>query len=125
MANRTGRAGSRARSAVLAALVSVLCAGTACAQTLPDTLVRVYQNNPQLNAERARLRATDENVPQALSGYRPQLSAGLSAGVQGVKNGLPPGAVDPNGNPISTQSATLKPRMAGATITQPLFNGFK
>ena len=79
MANRTGKAGSRARSAVLAALVSAWCAGTAFAQTLPDTLVRVYQNNPQLNAERARLRATDENVPQALSGYRPQVSAGLPA----------------------------------------------
>ena len=116
MANRTGRAGSRARSAVLAALVSVLCAGTACAQTLPDTLVRVYQNNPQLNAERARLRATDETVPQALSGYRPQVSAGLSAGVQGVKNLFPDG---------TTQSATLHPWMAGVTITQPLFNGFK
>jgi outer membrane protein len=37
-------------------------------------LVQAYQNNPSLNAQRASLRATDENVPQALSGYRPKLS---------------------------------------------------
>ena len=37
-------------------------------------LVQAYQNNPSLNAQRAALRATDENVPQALSGYRPKLS---------------------------------------------------
>ena len=48
-------------------------------QQLPDTieraLVQAYQNNPQVNAQRAALRATDENVPQALSGYRPKISA--------------------------------------------------
>src|SRR5437660_7495324 len=91
-------------------------AGPLGAQTLPDTLVRVYQSNPHLNAQRAQLRVTDENVPQALSGYRPQVSAALSAGVQPVKNWFPDG---------TTQSATLLPRMAGVTLTQPLFNGFR
>src|SRR5712692_8778213 len=85
-------------------------------ETLPEALVRVYQNNPQLNAQRAQLRATDENVPQALSGYRPQLSAGLMSGLIGVNNGLPDG---------TSQAATLRPWMAGVTLTQPLFNGFK
>jgi outer membrane protein len=89
---------------------------SALAETLPDALVRVYQNNPQLNAQRAALRSTDENVPQALSGYRPQVSIGLLSGITGVTNGLPDG---------TSQSALLKPWMAGATLTQPLFNGFK
>ena len=35
-------------------------------------LVLAYQNNPTLNAQRASARATDEGVPQALSGYRPR-----------------------------------------------------
>ena len=42
------------------------------ADTMEAALVRAYQNNPQLNAQRASVRVTDENVPQALSGYRPQ-----------------------------------------------------
>ena len=46
----------------------------AAADTLEWALVQAYQNNPSLNAQRASLRATDENVPQALSGYRPKLS---------------------------------------------------
>ena len=44
----------------------------ALADTIEAALVRAYQNNPQLNAQRAQVRSTDENVPQALSGYRPE-----------------------------------------------------
>ncbi|HEY5127424.1 MAG TPA: transporter, partial [Bradyrhizobium sp.] len=53
-------------------------ATAAWAETLPEALAKAYQSNPQLNAERARQRATDENVPQALAGYRPQIIASLS-----------------------------------------------
>ncbi len=88
----------------------------AFAESLPEALAKAYQTNPQLNAERARQRATDENVPQALSGYRPQLIASLSAGLQAVRNLLPDNTF---------QSATLKPWTIGVTVTQTLFNGFK
>ena len=86
------------------------------ADTLPEALVKAYQSNPQLNADRARQRGTDENVPQALAGYRPQLVAGLSAGLQSVRNLLPDNSV---------QGATLRPWTIGVTVTQVLFNGFK
>jgi outer membrane protein len=119
-----------ARSAVVAVVAAVVAAfasfaGAARADTLPDVLVKVYQNNPQLNAQRAQLRVTDENVPQALSGYRPNISVGLNAGYMALRNYLPPGSVDAGGNPISSQSALLWPWMIGITATQPLFNGFK
>jgi outer membrane protein len=86
------------------------------AETLQDALVKTYQTNPQLNAERARQRGTDENVPQALSGYRPQLVASLSAGLQAVRNVLPDNTV---------QSANLKPWTIGLTVSQVLFNGYR
>jgi outer membrane protein len=54
-----------------------LTATAAWAESLPEALAKAYQTNPQLNAERARQRATDENVPQALAGYRPQIIASL------------------------------------------------
>ncbi|WP_024507228.1 TolC family outer membrane protein [Bradyrhizobium sp. ARR65] len=88
----------------------------ALAETLPDALAKAYRNNPQLNAERAKLRGTDENVPQALAGYRPQLVATLSAGLQAVRNLLP-------GNTV--QGATLHPWTIGLTVSQVLFNGNK
>jgi len=53
---------------------------TARADTLEWALVQAYQNNPSLNAQRAALRATDESVPQALSGYRPKLSVTAAGG---------------------------------------------
>jgi outer membrane protein len=90
--------------------------GPASAESLPEALAKAYQSNPELNAERARQRATDENVPQALAGYRPQIIASLSAGLQAVRNLLPNNTV---------QSATLKPWQIGVTVTQTLFNGFK
>jgi len=49
------------------------------ADTIEAALVRAYQNNPQLNAQRAQVRVTDENVPQALSGYRPKVALTASA----------------------------------------------
>jgi outer membrane protein len=90
--------------------------GSASAESLPEALAKAYQSNPELNAERARQRATDENVPQALAGYRPQIIASLSAGLQAVRNLLPNNTV---------QSAGLKPWQIGVTVTQTLFNGFK
>jgi len=86
------------------------------AETLPEVLVRAYQANPQCNAARAGQRATDENVPQALAGYRPQILASLSIGLQAVRNLLPDNSV---------QGATLRPWTIGVTVTQTLFNGFK
>ncbi|WP_244064503.1 TolC family outer membrane protein [Bradyrhizobium sp. Ce-3] len=122
MVERAARVGDVARRVLLSGigLGALACALLSCpaarAESLPEALVKAYQTNPQLNAERARQRATDENVPQALAGYRPQIIAGLSLGLQAVRDQLP-------GNVI--QTATLKPWQIGVTVTQTLFNGFK
>lgn len=94
----------------------IFAAVDARAETVSEALAKAYQSNPQLNGERARQRATDENVPQAMAGYRPQVAATLSYGLQAVRNLL----VD---NTI--QGATLKPWTIGVTVTQTLYNGNK
>src|SRR5437868_5517171 len=48
---------------------------TARADTLEQALIQAYQNNPQLNAQRAATRAVDESVSIALGGYRPRVTA--------------------------------------------------
>jgi outer membrane protein len=98
------------------AIANLALVDLSAAETLQEALVKAYQMNPQLNAERARQRGTDENVPQALAGYRPQIVASLSAGLQAVRNLLPDNTV---------QGATLRPWTIGVTVNQILYNGNK
>src|SRR5487761_113359 len=70
----------RAGPAALAGLTLALLAAPAAAETLTNALAYAYYNNPQLLAQRALLRATDENVPQALSNWRPTVTFTGQAG---------------------------------------------
>jgi outer membrane protein len=94
----------------------------ALADTIEAALVRSYQNNPQLNAQRAQVRATDENVPQALSGYRPKVALTASAGYQYTDTNTTAGG---NAHTIVRTEihGTNAPRSAGLTVSQTLFNG--
>ena len=108
-----------AASVLLLALMGPL---PALADTIEAALVRAYQNNPQLNAQRAIVRSTDEGVPQALSGYRPKVNVTASAGFQytdtHLTSGGTPTAIVRTGN-----HGANAPRSVGATITQNVFNG--
>jgi outer membrane protein len=68
--------------AVTVLLMAIAGQAPALADTIEAALVRAYQGNPQLNAQRAQVRSTDENVSQALAGYRPQAAITTSAGYQ-------------------------------------------
>jgi outer membrane protein len=94
----------------------------ALADTIEAALVRAYQNNPQLNAQRAQVRSVDEGVPQALSGYRPKVSLTASQGYQYSDTNSTQG-----GSPTAIVRTELHganaPRSAGLTVSQTLFNG--
>jgi outer membrane protein len=92
------------------------------ADTIEAAMVRAYQNNPQLNAQRAQVRSTDENVPQALSGYRPKVAVTASAGYQYTDTNLTSGGT-PNVIVRTGIHGTNAPRSVGATVSQTLFNG--
>jgi outer membrane protein len=94
----------------------------ALADTIEAALVRAYQTNPQLNAQRAQVRFTDENVPQALSGYRPKVAVTASAGYQ-YTDVLSTAGGNATNLVRSQVHGTNPPRSVGATISQTLFNG--
>jgi outer membrane protein len=94
----------------------------ALADTIEAALVRAYQNNPQLNAQRAQVRSTDENVPQALSGYRPKVAVTASAGYQ-YTDTLTTSGGSPNQIVRTETHGANPPRSVGMTVTQTLFNG--
>jgi outer membrane protein len=95
----------------------------AFADTLEAALVQTYVNNPTLNAQRALVRATDENVPQALAGYRPRVSITATGGEVSSSTTSKSTATDPP--TYSTLSGYNSPVSVGATISQTLFNGFQ
>jgi len=103
--------------AVTILLMTMAGQAPALADTIEAALVRAYQSNPQLNAQRAQVRSTDENVSQALAGYRPQAAITASAGYQYTDTyGIAPAAE-------GEIHGTNAPRSVGATVTQTLYNG--
>jgi outer membrane protein len=117
----------RAAGAAAIGLFAVLGAGASgSAETMYSALVQAYQNNPQLNAQRASARAQDEAVPQALSGYRPKLAITSTVGEEYTDVTTR----SPKGGPqkiriYSHDEGVTTPWTAGATATQTLFNGFQ
>jgi outer membrane protein len=92
----------------------------AAADTVESALVAAYQGNPQLSVQRAIVRQTDEQVPQALSGYRPRVSATATLGEQsGSEQETFPGSAPVN------LSGTFATYSTGITATQTLYNGFQ
>ncbi len=104
-----------AMTLTLAMMVTWFECGMAVGQTLQEALAAAYEANAQLNAQRARLRATDEQVPQALSGYRPTVRAFSEVG---------PRFQDFDQQSfVGQEDNVLFGRTYGASIEQPLFRG--
>ena len=90
---------------------------------LPDTiqvaLAFAYATNPTLQTSRAQLRATDENVPKALSGWRPQIiisaNAGKGYGYEGQESTF--------GQVNTSLNRTIQ--NVQGTVTQPVYTGGK
>ena len=110
-ARRFRRASLPAVAAALVLAVPAVAAG----DTLLEAMAKAYVANPQLEAERARLRAADEGVPQALSGWRPTVTARGSAGFGHYDAKAPAARRD--------QSETRRPATLEIEARQPLYDG--
>ena len=87
-----------------------LCAAfeRASADTIESALAKAYMNNPDFNAQRAALRATDEGVQRARAGLLPSVSASSSLGRESRS---------------LSSSYMLSPRTLGLSATQSIYNG--
>jgi outer membrane protein len=102
-----------------AAAVLAIAASPAPAQTLTEALAYAYQNNPQLLAQRASLRASDEEVPIALSGWRPTVNVTTQTGFN--RSALTSTSAL-TGN-TSTEYNSFISRSAQIQATQPVYRG--
>lgn len=93
--------------------VGLIVPDVAGAETLEDVLSSAYATNPTLQARRARLRSSDEGVPQALANWRPTVT--LSGDVGRGKY---------ESNQATTgREANRDPKSYTLTVAQPLYRG--
>jgi outer membrane protein len=105
------------RPAAAAVAFGVLLVSAAQAETVGGALAKAYLNNPDINQQRAAVRAADENIPKANSGYLPTVAAEADAGNQSLyATGLGPTSPDP-------YKQNSKPRGYGVSVTENLWNG--
>ncbi len=101
-------------AAMVGAMAFALTVVPVAAESMNAALGAAYINNPDLNSARAQLRAIDENVPKALSGYRPQI--GLSGDIS---------AKTTRHNLNTDWSKGSMPRGVTLSVEQPIFLGFR
>ena len=101
-------------SCKIAALMSgvALLSNPVSAETLTEAFAAAYATNPVLITARANLRATDETVPIARAGLRPQVSATVTGSVTDTSGG-----VSFNGG------GTIESGTASLNATQVLYDG--
>ncbi|HXV23949.1 MAG TPA: TolC family outer membrane protein [Alphaproteobacteria bacterium] len=111
MTDRTGAGLPLLLRIGLTVLVTMAALGSrpAAAQSLTEVLATTYTTNPQLLAGRAELRATNEFLPQALSGWRPVIAGTANVGESWIDSD------------IGTETHT--PRAVGLSLSQPVYRG--
>jgi outer membrane protein len=108
------------------ALSTTLWGAPAHTQTLSEALAMAYLRNPQIMSGRAKLRATDEQASQALSNWRPTVSATGSVGASRNETTTSSGSNSNNTSSLGNfggQSQTVNPRSYQLTLSQPVWRG--
>lgn len=96
------------------------------AQSLEDALASAYKGNPELLAQRAALRAVDEQVPRAMSQWRPTVQITGNAGPARDFNAVTTtnyGARGSSDRATIDNQRTRQQQTAALQITQPLYRG--
>ncbi len=102
-------------AALLTASVAMVGIRPAAGQTLQEAMALAYANNPTLQTARAALRVVDENVPQALAGWRPTVQITGSVGQSTSSANV--------GDRVTSSWRSRDPTSVQASVSQPLYRG--
>ena len=87
------------------------------AETIASALSKAYVGNPQLKADQARQRATDELVPQAKSGWRPTVTT--NSDIRKLYRG------ERSTNAVTAGKSDFLEGGIDILLSQPVFDGFR
>ena len=92
----------------------MLLAGTVHAETLEEALTFTYVANPEILAQRVRLRSVQEKITQSQSGYRPTVKGEATYGYAHMHSSSAPVSRTDESRPVTF----------GISAVQPIFSGF-
>jgi outer membrane protein len=98
---------------VVFATITTLTVGPAGAETLSGALAKAYLSNPDINQQRAGVRAADENIPKANAGFLPTVNGQASYGISDSQFSAAG----------RTTTILAHPRGFGLTATENIWNG--
>ena len=98
-------------------LVLSTVSSAALASNINEVLSYTYENSSTISAQRTGLKATDENVAKAKSGYRPSLIGSGSIGRNYIKNEYDSQSATP------IQEKYQDPSTLSISFIQPVFSG--
>lgn len=90
----------------------MVLANSARADVLNSILIKTYLNNPTIKSMRETVKSNDENVAQAVSGWRPTVQATGSISYE-----------DKNTNPISSSDGNNTSESLLISVSQPIYKG--
>ena len=117
----SGRGRALAFGALLLSGAAALAPYPAQAEGLMEALTAAYETSPVLDAQRAALRATDETVSQALSGWRPSVSLNSAYGRHAIRTEQPLTFVGRGGG--ISNDRVVSPITSEIKLTQPIYRG--
>src|SRR5579859_6939003 len=108
-------------------LLATAAAAPAVAQTMVETLSNAYTQSTQLGGARAQQRATDEQVPQALSNWRPTIT--VTGGITRTHTSTDPQPYDqsffspPQNKNIFVNDGYNTEKTVGVQVVQNIYRG--
>jgi len=112
---------------VLLFIVLFITSTNSCvfAQSIGDTLTKVYNENPEIDEQRAKLRVKDEDVPKAMTGLRPKASINVYGGPQRTMIKAPAGIDQFSSRRYQQDQYSGYPTTGTFKLDQPIFDGGK
>jgi outer membrane protein len=104
---------------------SMVSSSNVFAQSIGDTLTKIYNENPDIDEQRAKVRVRDEDVPKAMTGMRPKATINVYGGPQRTTIKAPAGIDQFSSRRYQLDQYSGYPTTGTFKLDQPIFDGGK
>jgi outer membrane protein len=125
LAQQCVRACLRPYCILIVLFLSIAPSSNVFAQSIGDTLTKIYNENPDIDEQRAKVRVRDEDVPKAMTGMRPKATINVYGGPQRTTIKAPAGIDQFSSRRYQFDQYSGYPTTGTFKLDQPIFDGGK